>query len=172
MAEKTQPDQSPATDASATQIADILARLNAQQRDLDEAKAKAAEAEARAQAAEAQSSALLAKRAASSEEPENSSAVIMDEAAEGLAMDDLMAAQETFKVFLHQNDEGQPQLPRETVQINGSKIWNVMRGEDVEVPESVYMVLVQAGLTRPQREADYDSYPRKAVKPGKAAPVM
>lgn len=178
MADKTTSETPPAapdaaqTPAQSDPMQAILERMAAQDAAIAEAQARAQSAEARAQAAEDAASALRAKRSAAAEEPENDPDVINQEMIEGEAMDALMATQQTFRLELHQNDEGQAQLPSEPVQVNGGKIWNIRRGEMVEVPEAVYMVLVQAGLTRPQREEDYAHYPKRSVKPKGAAPAF
>ncbi|AFZ66073.1 hypothetical protein [Deinococcus peraridilitoris] len=56
----------------------------------------------------------------------------------------VLAKQEKRKVKLHQTTGAEPRLPDETVCINGH-IYQIKRGESVEVPESVYEVLEQAG---------------------------
>lgn len=57
-----------------------------------------------------------------------------------------LADQPKRRIRLHQVPvaAGDPPMPDETVCINGY-IYQIKRGEDVEVPESVYQVLVQAG---------------------------
>lgn len=57
-----------------------------------------------------------------------------------------LAAQPKRRIRLHQVPvaAGDPQMPDETVCINGH-IYQIKRGVEVEVPESVYFVLEQAG---------------------------
>lgn len=57
-----------------------------------------------------------------------------------------LAAQPKHRVKLYQVPKGssEKQLPDETVCINGH-IYQIQRGTEVEVPQSVYEVLEQAG---------------------------
>lgn len=56
---------------------------------------------------------------------------------------DILAKQKKRKVRLRQTTGTEPRLPDETVCINGH-IYQIKRGIEVEVPQSVYEVLEQA----------------------------
>ena len=62
------------------------------------------------------------------------------------AMKSILDEQEKIRIRLHQvpEDSTDRPLPDEHVHINGYS-YHVKRGVEVEVPESVYEVLVQAG---------------------------
>src|ERR1044072_94569 len=58
---------------------------------------------------------------------------------------DALRAQPKVQVRLRQKPPGQPQLPAETVQVNGHT-FQIMRGVDVEVPQTVREILIESGL--------------------------
>jgi hypothetical protein len=73
----------------------------------------------------------------------NLSTVEMDQITRNTAA--LLAKMPKVRVRLRQNPPGEPQLPAETVQINGHTFM-MMRGVDIEVPELVRDILVEANL--------------------------
>ena len=61
-----------------------------------------------------------------------------------LSTKELLARQEKFKVRIRKDDN--PKAPNyETVQINGYT-FTIMKGIDVEVPQSVRDILIEAGI--------------------------
>jgi hypothetical protein len=76
-------------------------------------------------------------------EPETVSDAQLDQITRRTA--EILADQPKRKVRLHQVPKGSSEkpLPDETVCINGH-IYQIQRGVEVEVPESVYLVLEQA----------------------------
>jgi hypothetical protein len=68
---------------------------------------------------------------------------------------ELLRAQRKFMVELYLRPEDEGKNLFEVVQINGANIFQIERGVPVEVPESIYQVLVASHLrVRPQRRED------------------
>ena len=69
--------------------------------------------------------------------------------------DEILRAQKKFEITLYLSPEDEGENLYEIVQINGAMKFAILRGEPVEVPESIYQVMVSSHLRiRPQRAQD------------------
>lgn len=71
----------------------------------------------------------------------------------------VFAKSKPMTIVLFQNPPGQDQLPPEDVSINDYH-FIIRRGEQVTVPEEVYLILVQTGRIAPMRKQDHVHTPR------------
>lgn len=182
MAEKSQPAsigaqaEDPAVPAEPT-FEELKAQLAEANRAADAARDEAARANgermmARAtlEAIQATQGLLDAKRqlaAGDADDPETEAEMV----SEIHRTDALLRAQRKFEVTLYLAPEDEGKNLQEVVQINGAMKFGILRGEPVEVPESIYQVLVASHLrVRPQRKSDNGLVPQ-TVKAGMQKPA-
>ncbi len=144
---------------------------------LAQSQARNAEIEARNAELEAEKEDLELRRAAAVFEPENDAVTIDSERQEARQMDAYLERQKKFTVFIPVDPRGKEgQRQSVPVQVNGSRTYIIVYGEDQIVPEEIYLQLVGAGLVRPQRQQDFERCPKISVRPGvgrgHSAPVV
>lgn len=83
----------------------------------------------------------------------------------------LLRAQPKFTIEIPIAPDEEGKNPFSVAQINGALLYQIAHGELVEVPESVYQVLVASHVrVRPQRKQDYGLVPQR-LKPGMQGPA-
>jgi hypothetical protein len=161
--------KTPTPEERITQLEEQLARTQAENAQITEVSAQVSTRNAALEEAHRE---LEARRAAAALEPENEQVTIAMELQEAKNTNFRISRQEMFKVFLPMDPRIKSEVQTEMVQINGAARYVVVRGEDQIIPESIYMVLVESGMVRPQRPADFSHCPRVSVKPGKSAALI
>ena len=92
------------------------------------------------------------------------SASTIAESRESLSTKEMLDKQKKFTISLPKALDTAGRSPDKSVQINGHT-YQIRRDEAVEVPESVYLVLVQGGDVPPQREEDKKYRPSMTYEP-------